>query len=103
MLYYSVSYVVVIYFITHITFYIIYCISYRLITEGEPIEEPDTGGVVTLEPLHPRDMFKYHMTKQDEEEDMLEHKGGFWDQVCIAIKFLNEKVQMSLDLRKNVK
>ena len=48
--------------------------------------------MVTLEPLHPRDIYKYHMTKQDEEEDVVEHKGGFWDQVYIAMKFLNEKV-----------
>ena len=42
------------------------------------------------------------MTKQDEEEDILEHKGGFWDQVCIAMKFLNEKVHMSLNLGENI-
>ena len=69
-----------------------------------PGDEPDTGEMLyphvgfvnPSHPIHPRGLLMFMKTKMrcemDNEEEFLAHKGGFWDQVILAIKFFRQKV-----------
>ena len=69
-----------------------------------PGDEPDTGEMLSphlgfvnpSHPIHPRGLLMFMKTKMkcemDNEEEFLAHKGGFWDQVILAIKFFRQKV-----------
>ena len=81
----------------------VYCF-HNLFCRLLPGDEPDTGEMLSphlgfvnpSHPIHPRGLLVFMKTKRkcemDNEEEFLAHKGGFWDQVILAIKFFRQKV-----------